>query len=150
MQLFKKIYILHFKLKLLADTTDNNIMSPKSKSENHIKETGINNMYCEGRLMVEIDCMETHFKVRSIEKLITPISGVSDVVVIPVPQSSGKTMFKLFVERDGKNQLSVETITGRLKDSDFKDITVSVTFCNIPRTPSGKVARQTLMDMYNR
>lgn len=97
--------------------------------------------------MVELNCMNTHAQVRSIEKLIAPFGGVGDVVVISVPQPSGGNHFNAFVEPDEKSLLSVEKITDYLKNSEYKDIPVSVVFCKIPRTPSGKAARQALLDM---
>lgn len=95
-----------------------------------------------------MECATTmHAEVRELEKLIARIEGVSDVVVIPVQQSSGGEVLKAFVEAENTGQLSAQSIISYcLKKSARGKAPASVTFCKIPRTPSGKVARQFLLE----
>jgi len=96
-----------------------------------------------------MDHSETNFEVRELEKLICRIRGVSDVVVISVSQPSGSHLLKAFVEPDSGNQLSEQTIISHcLNKSTRGRAPASVTFCTIPRTPSGKVARLSLLEQH--
>lgn len=90
---------------------------------------------------------QIHFQVRELEKLISTIQGVNDVVVIYMQQPSGDRVLRAFVEPDGNRDLSEQSIINHcLKKLTCRRTTVSVTFGIIPRTPSGKVARQLLME----
>lgn len=90
---------------------------------------------------------DINLEVRELEKLIARIDGVSDVVVISVPQPTGGQMLKAFVETDTGDQLNESAIISHcLKKSTRGRAPSSVTFCRIPRTPSGKVARQFLLE----
>lgn len=92
---------------------------------------------------------EINLEVRELEKLIGLIDGVSDVVVISVRQPSGKEVLKAFVEAENSSQLSEQSIINQcLEKSTRGRAPASVTFCKIPRTPSGKVARQLLQEQY--
>lgn len=90
---------------------------------------------------------ELNLEVRELEKLISRLKGVSDVVVISVQQPSGGRILKAFVEPENNNQLNENTIISHcLSKSARGQAPSSVTFCKIPRTPSGKVARQFLLE----
>ncbi len=91
---------------------------------------------------------ELNLEVRELEKLIGCINGVSDVVVVSVQQPTGGRVLKAFVEPESNNQLNEHAIISHcLKKSSRGRAPSSVTFCKIPRTPSGKVARQFLLEL---
>ncbi|MFZ5652379.1 MAG: AMP-binding enzyme [Bacillota bacterium] len=90
---------------------------------------------------------QIHFQVRELEKLISTMQGVNDVVVISIQQPSGDQVLRAFVEPEGNRDLSAQSIINHcLKKSTCRRAPVSVTFGIIPRTPSGKVARQLLLE----
>lgn len=90
---------------------------------------------------------QIHFQVRELEKLISTIQGVSDVVVISIPQPTGDQLLRAFVEPEENRELNAQLIINHcLKKSTFRRAPASVTFGKIPRTPSGKVARQVLLE----
>lgn len=90
---------------------------------------------------------EINLEVRELERIIGLIKGVSDVVVISVQQPSGKELLRAFVEAENGSQLSEQSIIKNcLEKSTRGRAPASVTFCKIPRTPSGKVARQLLLE----
>ncbi|MCL6477103.1 MAG: hypothetical protein K6T65_01680 [Peptococcaceae bacterium] len=95
-----------------------------------------------------MECATTiHAEVRELEKLIACIEGVSDVVVIPVQQPSGGEVLKAFVEAENTVQLNAQAIISYCREKSTQGkAPASVTFCKIPRTPSGKVARQFLLE----
>lgn len=98
---------------------------------------------------MSIDSTEIHSEVRELEKIISLIQGVSDVVVISVQQSSGDSLLRAFVEPEENNGLNAQSIINYcLRKSTCKRAPVSVTFGKIPRTPSGKVARQVLLEQF--
>jgi fatty-acyl-CoA synthase len=89
-----------------------------------------------------------HAQVRELEKLIGRIKGVSDVVVILLDQPSGGQTLKAFVEPEDNRSLNAQSIINYcLKKSSSLRAPDSVYFCKIPRTPSGKVARNVLLEM---
>ncbi|MFZ5646433.1 MAG: AMP-binding enzyme [Bacillota bacterium] len=90
---------------------------------------------------------EIHFQVRELEKLISAIQGVNDVVVISTAHPSGDQVLRAFVETEDDRELTAQLIINHcLKKSTCHRAPVSVTFGKIPRTPSGKVARQLLLE----
>ncbi|MCL6610913.1 MAG: hypothetical protein K6T66_05150 [Peptococcaceae bacterium] len=90
---------------------------------------------------------DLNLEVRELERLISRLKGVSDVVVVSVQQPSGGRILKAFVELESNNQLNEHSIINHcLLRSSRGRAPSSVTFCKIPRTPSGKVARQFLLD----
>ena len=90
---------------------------------------------------------DVNLEVRELEKLIALIKGVSDVVVVSVKQPSGEEILKAFVERESSVEISEETIISYCRNKPTRGRALSsVTFCKIPRTPSGKVARQFLVE----
>lgn len=90
---------------------------------------------------------EIHFQVRELERLISKIEGVNDVVVISIPQPSGDQLLRAFVEPGENGDLSDQLIINHcMRKSTCRRAPVSVTFGIIPRTPSGKVARQVLLE----
>ncbi len=92
---------------------------------------------------------EINIEVRELEKIIKCIGGVSDVVVISVQQPSGAEMLRAFVEPEDGIQLSGNSIISLCLDKSSRGRAPStVTFCKIPRTPSGKVARQILLEWH--
>lgn len=92
---------------------------------------------------------EINLEVRELEKLIGHLSGVCDVVVISVTQPSGDEVLRAFVEAESSDQISEQAIISHcLKKSTRGRAPNSVTFCKIPRTPSGKVARQFLLEQH--
>ena len=94
-----------------------------------------------------MDYTDVNLEVRELEKLIGLIEGVGDVVVISVQQPAGGQVLKAFIEPEDNHQLSEETIINHcLSQSNHGQAPSTVVFCTIPRTPSGKVARQLLLD----
>lgn len=90
-----------------------------------------------------------HSEVRELERLISRMDGVNDAVIVPVQQPSGRAMLKAFVETAASNQINAQSIINYcLKQSNRGTAPATVTFCKIPRTPSGKVARQILMEQH--
>ncbi len=96
-----------------------------------------------------IDNTLIHSEVRELEKIISLMQGVNDVVVISVEQPSGDSILRAFVEPKEDNRLNVQQIiTQCISKSTFNRAPASVTFTKIPRTPSGKVARQVLLEQF--
>lgn len=94
-----------------------------------------------------LECTDVHHHVRELEKLISLMEGVSDVVVISVEQPPGEPVLKAFVEPENDTVLSAQSIINQcINKSSCRRAPVSVTVCKIPRTPSGKVQRQMLLD----
>lgn len=90
---------------------------------------------------------DVNLEVRELEKLIAQIKGVSDVVVVSVKQPSGEIILKAFVECESSVGLSEQSIISCCLSKPTRGRALSsVTFCKIPRTPSGKVARQFLVE----
>lgn len=90
---------------------------------------------------------EIHFQVRELERLISKIQGVNDVVVISIQQPSGDQVLRAFVEPEENVDLNAQLIISHcMRKSTCRRAPVSVTFGTIPRTPSGKVARQVLLE----
>ena len=94
-----------------------------------------------------LECTDVHHHVRELEKIISRMEGVSDVVVISVEQPPGEPVLKAFVEPENDTVLSAQSIINQcINKSSCRRAPVSVTVCKIPRTPSGKVQRQMLLD----
>ncbi|MFZ5643423.1 MAG: AMP-binding enzyme [Bacillota bacterium] len=94
-----------------------------------------------------LECTEVHSYVRELEKMISRMEGVSDVVVISVAEPSGEQVLRAFVEPEQEKQLNTQSILSLCADnSKCQRAPVSVTVCKIPRTPSGKVSRQLLLE----
>lgn len=90
---------------------------------------------------------DVNLEVRELEKLIAQIKGVSDVVVVSVRQPSGEEVLKAFVEPESSVELSEQSILSYCRNKPTRGRALSsVTLCKIPRTPSGKVARQFLVE----
>jgi acyl-coenzyme A synthetase/AMP-(fatty) acid ligase len=90
---------------------------------------------------------DVHHHVRELEKIISLMEGVSDVVVISVDQPSGEQVLKAFVEPEDDTDLNAQSIINQcISKSNCQRAPVSVTVCKIPRTPSGKVQRQMLLE----
>lgn len=88
-----------------------------------------------------------HTQVRELENLIACIHGVTDVVIISLNQPSGKNILKAFVQPEENTQLNPQLIINHcLTESTCLRAPDSVIFRKIPRTPSGKVPRQLLLN----
>jgi len=85
-------------------------------------------------------------QVRKMEKVLTAHPNVTDAVIIPQHLPAGEQRIMAFVE-PGDPPPSTESILARFK-SNWPDIQVPVDiiFKSTPRTPSGKVIRQQLLD----
>ncbi|SFR07766.1 AMP-binding enzyme [Desulfoscipio geothermicus] len=85
-------------------------------------------------------------QVRKMEKALITHPNVADAVVIPQHSPAGEQRIRAFVE-PADPPPSAESILAHFKN-DWPDIQVPVDiiFKSIPRTPSGKVIRQQLLD----
>ncbi|MFZ5595449.1 MAG: AMP-binding enzyme [Bacillota bacterium] len=93
------------------------------------------------------NCTEVQTQVRELEKMISLIQGVSDVVVVLAGNAQGKEVIKAFVEPEEDTGLSEQAIINHCLKSCHKAPS-TITFTTIPRTPSGKVARMALLEKY--
>jgi fatty-acyl-CoA synthase len=95
--------------------------------------------------MVDTDI---NLEVRELETLIGQLDEVIDVVVISIDQGEDSFILKAFVETENNKTILNEKaiIDYCLENARGKNIPSSVIFCQIPRTPSGKVARMILLE----
>lgn len=87
-----------------------------------------------------------HAQVRELESIISSHPGVEDVVVISIKNSEGDHVLRAFVEPAEDITPSEQSIINACyKKSKYGRVPEAVIFGEIPRTPSGKVARHRLM-----
>lgn len=87
-----------------------------------------------------------HAQVRELESIISSHPGVEDVVVISLKNSKGEHIIQAFVEPAEDTPPSEQSIINTCHSkSKYGRVPEAVIFGEIPRTPSGKVARHRLM-----
>lgn len=90
---------------------------------------------------------DIHAQVREMESIIISHPGVEDVVVISVEDGNGVNQLKAFVEpADDSIPSELSIIHACQNKSRYGLIPKAIIFGEIPRTPSGKVARLRLLE----
>lgn len=84
--------------------------------------------------------------VRKMEKEIVKHPEVEDAVVVGDRQPRGGYVLKAFVEPASNDSVTINSIK-KYCLTQFGALPVEVIFRKIPRTPSGKIARQQLLQM---
>lgn len=85
-------------------------------------------------------------QVRKIEKTVKTHPYVADAVVIPLNTPSGEQKLQAYVE-PGNPPPSAQSIIDYLKnDWDGMQVPIDIIFKDIPRTASGKIIRQQLLE----
>lgn len=84
--------------------------------------------------------------VRQMERIIGSHPCVEDVVVITAGDPQNGLVFHAFIEPDSDNPPTVQSIIEFYKEKgDLLEVPLNIVFAKIPRTATGKVARQQLL-----
>ena len=86
-------------------------------------------------------------QVRQMERTIGSHPSVEDVVVITVDDPQDGQVFHAFIEPDSDNPPTEQAIIEFFKEKiDSFEMPLNIVFGKIPRTPTGKVSRQKLLN----
>ena len=86
--------------------------------------------------------LEDVIKVRDLERMLNEYPGIEGSAVLIEELSGGEKEFIAFVQLEGNFFVEKETLSAQLRQK--ADARVRVEFCELPKTPTGKVARHLL------
>ncbi|MEW5899286.1 MAG: hypothetical protein AB1652_08990 [Bacillota bacterium] len=86
--------------------------------------------------------LEDVIKVRDMEKALNEFPGVEACAVLIEELPGGEKEFIAFVQLDGKCAVEKEALCAQMTQK--MDVSMRVEFCELPKTPTGKVARHLL------
>jgi len=86
--------------------------------------------------------LEDVMKVRDMERIISEFPGVEETAVLVDELPGGEKEFIAFVQLDGSCAVEKETLATHCRQK--MNVSLKIEFCELPKTPTGKVARHLL------
>lgn len=86
--------------------------------------------------------LEDVIKVRDLERTLNELPGVEEAAVLIEVLPDGEKEFAAFVQLDGSRTVEKETLVTVCRQK--TNVALKIEFCELPKTPTGKVARHLL------
>ena len=86
--------------------------------------------------------LEDVIKVRDLERVLNEFPGVEESAVLIEESPGGEKELIAFVQLDGKCSVEKEALFAQMVQK--MDVPIRIEFCELPKTPTGKIARHLL------